>query len=76
MPPNPKDSQYREDEEVDRDVLDAPQVDETDIEPEDRGAAKLDEHVDDERARDEEVDEDVIEVIDLEDLSAMEGPDA
>lgn len=74
MPQNPKDSQYREDEEVDRDDADAPHVDETDIEPEDRGAVKLDERADEEV--DGDLDDDLIEEIDLEDLNAMEGPDA
>lgn len=71
MPVTTKDSQYREDEEVDRDAEDAPRVDESEIEPDDRTAAKADE-----RAADEEVDDDLIEDIDLDDLAAMEGPDA
>lgn len=72
MPPSPKDSQYRDDEEVDREANDdAPRVDESEIEPDDRTAAKAEE-----RTGDEEVDDDMIEDIDLDDLAAMEGPDA
>ncbi|HEY5950428.1 MAG TPA: hypothetical protein VIV40_33285 [Kofleriaceae bacterium] len=71
MPRNQKDSQSREDEE-ERNDLDAPRVDE--IEPDDRAQSKLDDQDDDE---DEEVDEDdIAEEIDLDDVSAMEGPDA
>jgi hypothetical protein len=68
MPRNTKDY---EDEE--RDDTSAPRVDE--IEPDDRAQSKLDDEEDD--RDDEDVDEDdVVEEIDLDDLSAMEGPDA
>ena len=69
MPRNTKDSQIREDEEP-RDDIEAPRVDE--IEPEDRAVSKAD--VDD-QDREDLFDEDP-EDIDLDDLSAMEGPDA
>ena len=69
MPRNTKDSQIREDEEQ-RDDIEAPRVDE--IEPEDRAVSKAD--VDD-QDREDLFDEDP-EDIDLDDLSAMEGPDA
>lgn len=69
MPRTTKDSQIREDEEP-RDDIEAPRVDE--IEPEDRTVSKAD--VDDED-REDLFDEDP-EDIDLDDLSAMEGPDA
>ena len=71
MPRNTKDSQFREDEEVDRDDADAPRVDENDIEPDDRAQSKLDEE-----AVHEDLDDDLVEEIDLDEMVAMEGPDA
>jgi hypothetical protein len=68
MPRNTKDSQIREDEE-ERDDLDAPRVDE--IEPDERVTSRLAD--DSPEAID---DDDLIEDIDLDDLAAMEGPDA
>ncbi len=70
MPRNQKDSQIREDEE-ERDDVAAPRVDENEVEDEEERVSKRDEDAD------EEVDEDaVVEDLDLDDLSAMEGPDA
>ena len=70
MPRTTKDSQFREDEE-ERDDVEAPRVDEEDAE-DDRAPSKLDEE-----AEDEEVDDDdLVQEIDLDDLNAMEGPDA
>ena len=70
MPRNPKDSQIREDEE-ERDDVAAPRVDENEVEDEEERVSKRDED------EDEEIDDDdVVEDIDLDDLSAMEGPDA
>jgi len=64
MPSKPKDSQSQDD----NDDIDAPRVDEIDPDASpDRAPARLD---------DDEDDEDDIEEIDIEDLSAMEGPDA
>lgn len=71
MPRNTKDSQLREDEDADRDDTDAPRVDETDIEPDDRTQSKVDEE-----AVHDDLDEDIVEEIDLDEMSAMEGPDA
>ena len=71
MPRNTKDSQLREDEEVDRDDAEAPRVDENDIEPDDRVPSKLDEE-----AVHEDLDDDLVEEIDLDEMVAMEGPDA
>ncbi len=67
MPRNPKDSQSRDDEHE----IDAPRVDviDPDASPE-RAPTKLD------RDDDDDNDDDDIEEIDIEDLSAMEGPDA
>jgi len=69
MPRDTKDSQFREDEEID--VVDAPHVDEQDVEPDERAASKLDE----EAVRDD-LDDDIVEEIDLDVMAAMEGPDA
>ena len=69
MPRNPKDSQIREDEE-ERDDLAAPRVDENEVEDEEERVSKRDEDAD------EEIDDDDVVDIDLDDLSAMEGPDA
>lgn len=71
MPRNTKDSQFREDEELDREDMDAPRVDENDVEPDDRAQAKIDEE-----AVHDDLDEDIVEEIDLDEMSAMEGPDA
>ena len=66
MPSKPKDSQSHDD----NDDIDAPRVDEIDPDASpDRTPTKFD-------GDDEEEDEDDIEEIDIEDLSAMEGPDA
>lgn len=64
MPRNPKDSQRQEDD----DDTGAPRVDEIDpdVSP-DRAPARLD---------DDDENDDEVEEIDIEDLSAMEGPDA
>ena len=72
MPRNTKDSQFRED--VDgRDDVEAPRVeDEEEAAEDDRAMSKLDQD-----AVEEEVgEEDLVEEIDLDELSAMEGPDA
>ena len=69
MPRNTKDSQFREDEE-ERDDVEAPRVDEEDAE-DDRSTSKLDEE-----AEEEVDDDDLVEEIDLDEISAMEGPDA
>lgn len=71
MPRNQKDSQAREDEEG-HDDADAPRVDE--IEPDDRAQSKLSDEVPYEG--ESIYDDDVVEEIDLDDLAAMEGPDA
>ena len=73
MPRNTKDSQNREAEEVERDDVAAPTVEDEEVEAEDRTRAKADEDSDEEAEGD---DEDLAEDIDLDDLSAMEGPDA
>jgi hypothetical protein len=70
MPRNTKDSQFREDEE-ERDDVEAPRVDENDVE-DDRAPSKLEEEADDH----DDDDDDLVEDIDLDELSAMEGPDA
>ncbi len=70
MPRNTKDSQFREDEE-ERDDVEAPRVDEDEA-LDDRAPSKLDE---DAEAYDDD-DDDLVEDIDLDELSAMEGPDA
>jgi hypothetical protein len=71
MPRNQKDSQIREGED-ERDDVAAPQVDENDVEEDDRAtSSKRDEDADDEADEADEAEE-----IDLDDLSAMEGPDA
>jgi hypothetical protein len=72
MPRNTKDSQFREDEEIDREDTEAPRVDESEIEPEDRAQSKRDEEAEEQRLDDD----DIVEEIDLDELSAMEGPDA
>jgi hypothetical protein len=72
MPRTTKDSQFREDEEIDREDAEAPRVDENEIEPEDRAQSKLDEEAAEQRLDDD----DIVEEIDLDELSAMEGPDA
>ena len=72
MPRTTKDSQFREDEEIDREDAEAPRVDENEIETEDRAQSKLDEEAAEERLDDD----DIVEEIDLDELSAMEGPDA
>jgi hypothetical protein len=72
MPRNTKDSQFREDEEIEREDAEAPRVDENEIEPDDRAPSKLDEEAEEEYLDDD----DIVEEIDLDDLSAMEGPDA
>ncbi len=73
MPRNQKDSQFREGEE-ERDeqsaTVEAPRVDEHEVE-DDRAQSKLDEE-----AAQEVDDEDLVEEIDLDELTAMEGPDA
>ena len=70
MPRTSKESQ----EEDEGRENDAPRVDE--LEPDDRAQSKLDDEERDDED-DEDVDEDdVVEEIDLDDLSAMEGPDA
>jgi hypothetical protein len=69
MPRSPKDSQIREDED-ERDVLDVPLVDEDEIDEDDRVASsKLVDY-------DDEASDELVEDIDLDDLAAMEGPDA
>jgi hypothetical protein len=70
MPRTTKDSQFREDEE-EHDDVEAPRVDEEDAE-DDRAPSKLDEEAEDEEADDD----DLVQEIDLDDLNAMEGPDA
>ncbi len=69
MPRNTKDSQFREDEE-ERDDVEAPRVDEDDA-FDDRAPSKLEEE-----AGEYDDDDDLVEDIDLDELSAMEGPDA
>ena len=69
MPRNTKDSQFREDEE-ERDDVEAPRVDEEDA-SDDRAPSKLEEEADE-----YDDDDDLVEDIDLDELSAMEGPDA
>ena len=70
MPRNTKDSQIREDEE-ERDDVAAPQVDENEVEEDDRVTSSKPD-----KDAEEVEDEDIAEEIDLDDLSAMEGPDA
>ena len=70
MPRNTKDSQIREDEE-ERDDVAAPQVDESEVEDDRVTSSKPEKDV-----AEEVEDEDIAEEIDLDDLSAMEGPDA
>jgi hypothetical protein len=73
MPRTTKDSQFREDED-ERDDLDVPLVDEDEVEEDDRvTSSKVDEDAEDEADDD---DDHLVEDIDLDDLSAMEGPDA
>jgi len=74
MPRNQKDPQGREIEDEEREHGDAPRVDEQEIEDDDRVLSSHHSKAD----KDEyEVDEsDIAEEIDLDDLSAMEGPDA
>jgi hypothetical protein len=69
MPRATKDSHPREEEEVERDDVRAPRVHEHDVEHDDR--AKHDDEVDYDVS-----DDDLVEEIDLDDLVAMEGPDA
>ena len=72
MPRNPKESHARELEEVE---LDAPRVDESEMEDDERAMATL---WADKRASfaDEDEEETDVEDIDLNDLYAMEGPDS
>ena len=73
MPHNPKDSQSREDED-ERDDSIEPRVDESELgedEEEERTPQKSDDIDEDADEEDDEAEE-----IDLDDLSAMEGPDA
>jgi hypothetical protein len=71
MPRNQKNSQVREDEAVDRDDDDdAPRVD--DVEPDEQQPMKIDVHYNDYLVDDDGI----IDDIDLDDLAAMEGPDA
>jgi len=69
--PNQKDSQIREGED-ERDDVAAPHVDENDVEEEEERVPQRNEDADEDE--DEEADE--AEEIDVDDLSAMEGPDA
>jgi hypothetical protein len=67
MPRTPKDPQGREVDD-DEDLRDAPRVDESEeVEEEERARASLE---------DDEDDDDLAEEIRVEDLAAMEGPDA
>jgi hypothetical protein len=69
MPRIPKESQFREDEE-ERDDVAAPRVDEEDVE-DDRAQSKRDDDAEIEVGED-----DLVEEIDLDEMNAMEGPDA
>ncbi len=69
MPRTTKDSHVRETED-ERDDADAPRVDE--VEPDERAPSRLD----DDAPEAEPDDDDLVEDIDLDDLAAMEGPDA
>jgi hypothetical protein len=71
MPRTPKHSHEREVEELEREDVGAPRVDE--IEPDDRAQSKL---FDDEEDMFDDDDDDDAEDLDLDDLAAMEGPDA
>jgi hypothetical protein len=70
MPRTTKNPHEREVEELEREDVGAPRVD--DVEPDDRAQSKL---FDDEEDLFDDDDEDA-EDIDLDDLAAMEGPDA
>jgi len=77
MPRNQKDSQGREIEDEEQDTADAPRVDESEVEEDERARASLDKSDPrEEREPDDEEDDDLAEELRLDDLSAMEGPDA
>jgi hypothetical protein len=72
MPRTTKNPHEREVQELEREDVGAPRVD--DVEPDDRAQSKL--FDDEEDMFDESEDADDAEDIDLDDLAAMEGPDA
>lgn len=71
MPRNPKDSEIDEEE---RDV-EAPRVDESEVEEEEKAPASLSKRDKHEEGVYEVDEDDIAEEIDLDDLAAMEGPD-
>lgn len=65
------------DEEEELDLRDAPRVDEEEVEEDERAQASLNQKGDKHSEYgDPDDDEDLVEDIDLDDLAAMEGPDA
>lgn len=73
MPRTQKESQGREVEDEERELREAPRVDEDDA-AEDERAPQTRRSVEDDESDDEE--DEIAQEIDIEDLSAMEGPDA
>lgn len=79
MPRSPKESHGRELEDEEGISRGAPRVDENEAEDDERAQASLKQSggdEDDERDELDVAEEDIAEEIDLDDLSAMEGPDA
>ena len=72
----PRDPKAYEDEEQEQDLRDAPQVDEEEVEEDERALASLNNQKGDKHSEYGDDDEDLAEDIDLDDLAAMEGPDA
>jgi hypothetical protein len=75
MPRTQKDPHERELDEEERDVADAPRVDESEVEDDDRAQASLGKRDKHEEGVYEVDEDDIAEEIDLDDLPAMEGPD-
>jgi hypothetical protein len=75
MPRNQKESHDREMDDEERDVADAPRVDESEVEDEERAQTSLGKRDKHEEGIYEVDDDDIAEEIDLDDLAAMEGPD-
>jgi hypothetical protein len=71
----PRDLKQSHDEDEQQGLPDAPRVDEEEIEEDERALASL-AHKSDKYSEYDDDEDDIVEDIDLDDLSAMEGPDA
>jgi hypothetical protein len=72
----PRDPKAAQDDDEELDLRDAPRVDEEEVEEDERALSSLSHKGDKHSEYGDEDDEDLVEDIDLDDLAAMEGPDA